>query len=194
MSLPSMPDWPVTADAAGGIGVAGMGPGPAGWQDIHQREVRLLSEEPDRGARPDRLGQQIADASAVQVAGLRRKKCPPPPFQLFKPNRASLDQKSAMFDTLGKIDVEHVNRRTTDGGAADKLRADPGEVRVPAVLARIEQPRELASDRGNPGDVRSLVEVVVVAREREVLSRSRAMMLDGNDMVELEGQDVEALR
>ena len=98
-----------------------------------------------------------------------------------------------MLDTLGEIDVEHINRRPPDGGPADKFRADPGEVLLPVVSARIEQSGELAGNRVNPSNVRTLVGIVVVAGEREVVSRSWAMVLDGNDMVDLGGQDVEAL-
>jgi hypothetical protein len=43
-------------------------------------------------------------------------------------------------------------------------------------------------------DVRPLVEVVIQAGQRQVLGDSRSVVLLGNDVVDLEGQNVERLR
>jgi hypothetical protein len=98
-----------------------------------------------------------------------------------------------VFNTFGEIHVEHINRRPTDSGEAGEFGTVPREVLLSGVPAGIEQAGELAGYRIDPGDVRSLVEVVVVAGESEVFGGSRTVVFYGNDMVDLEGQDVEPL-
>jgi hypothetical protein len=105
-----------------------------------------------------------------------------------------LNQKAAMFEAFWQIDVKHVNRRPADWCTTDQFGPVPREMLIPVVSSRMEQTCDLTGYGIDPGDVRALMDIIVVAREGEVFGGSRSMVFYGDDMVELEGQDIELLR
>jgi hypothetical protein len=74
-----------------------------------------------------------------------------------------LHQDFAQGDHLGMVHLEHVDRRPTDGLAADQRAAQEAEVIVPFVPSREIEPRGIAGQRVEPGQVRPLVGVAVNA-------------------------------
>ncbi len=62
----------------------------------------------------------------------------------------------------------------------------PTEVSIPLVPSRVEQLGDLPREGIDPGDVRSLVAVVVEAGESQVAERRRTAVLTGHDVVNRE--------
>jgi len=60
------------------------------------------------------------------------------------------------------IHRENDNGRPPDGGLANKIRSFPPKVSRPLVPSRIEQPGDFPRERIDPGDVCSLVSVIVI--------------------------------
>lgn len=92
----------------------------------------------------------------------------------------------AEFNTERVIDVEHRDGDSADGSPADKVGASPAKMPMPLMAPRVEEPRELARPWVNAGDVRALVAVVVEAGEGQITAERGAVMLDGDDVVDLE--------
>jgi len=109
---------------------------------------------------------------------------------------AQLEGKLA--ESLGfyqqRVHDKDIDRRSTDGGPASQHRADPGEMLLPNVLAGVEQSRQQPCVGVKAGDIRPLVEVVIQAGQRQVFGDGRSLVLLGNDVVDLEGQNIERLR
>jgi hypothetical protein len=105
-----------------------------------------------------------------------------------------LDQYPAHLDALWSVHVQDIDRRSSDGASACQHRADPGEMLFPNILAGVEQSRQQPCVGVEAADVWYFVEVVIQAAQCQVLSDGRSVMLLGNDVVDLEGQNVERLR
>ncbi len=104
------------------------------------------------------------------------------------------DQKPALLDSLGSVHGKDIDRRSSDGRSAGQHWADPGEMLLPNVLAGVEESRQQTRIGIEAGDIRPLVEVVIQAGQRQVFSLGQSVVLLGNDVVDLEGQNVERLR
>ena len=65
---------------------------------------------------------------------------------------------------------------------------------LPNILAGVEQSRQQPRVGVEAADIRPLVEVVIQAGQRQVFGDGRSVVLLGNDVVDLEGQNVERLR
>src|SRR5271157_974427 len=84
------------------------------------------------------------------------------------------------------IHRENHDRRPTDGGLADQLRTIPGEMTFPPVLSWVEQPCDATGLGIDSGDVRSLVRIVMQARQCQVVERRHTAVLSGDDVVDWE--------
>ena len=104
------------------------------------------------------------------------------------------DQSTAQFDALGSVHDEDIDRRSSDVGSAGKHGAYPGEMLLPDILAGVEKSRQQTCIGVEARDIRPLVEVVIQARQRQVFGDGRSVVLLGDDVVDLEGQNVERLR
>jgi hypothetical protein len=79
------------------------------------------------------------------------------------------NQRLANGDGIGVIHRENSDRRPTDGSLAYQQCAFPGEVSLPLVLSGVKQPSDAPGLRVDSGDVRSLMSVVVKARESQIV-------------------------
>src|SRR5262249_40219750 len=59
----------------------------------------------------------------------------------------------------------------------------------PLVPARVEEPGAYSGERVDAGQVRPLVQVVVVARQRPVAGTVLAVVLAGNDVIDVESEE-----
>src|SRR6185312_7016595 len=73
---------------------------------------------------------------------------------------ALLDQGRTLQKAVRKIDPQHRDRRSANGGAADEHGAVPAKVPRPLVPARMKQPGPLPRLGIDPGQVRPLVVVI----------------------------------
>ena len=64
----------------------------------------------------------------------------------------------------GVVDVENMDRGSTDGRSSDQLSSLPPKVVSPPIFSRVEQSSGSATRRVSTRDVRSFVEIAVVAR------------------------------
>ena len=88
--------------------------------------------------------------------------------------------------TASAIHRKNDDGRPPDGGLANRIRAFPPEVSRPLVPSRIEQPGDPPREGIDPGDVRSLVSVIVEAGESKVLRDCRTAVRASDDMVDRE--------
>lgn len=65
---------------------------------------------------------------------------------------------------------------------------------VPHVLARVKEARQQTGRRIKPRDIRSLVEIVVQARQRQIFRNGCSVVLLSDHTVDLERENVELLR
>jgi len=98
-----------------------------------------------------------------------------------------------MLNALRKVNGQHIDGRPADGSAANKHRTSPSEVLLPGIPARVEEPGNLARFRINSCYIWSFIRVVVVAAQGQVVACCWAVVFLGNDVVNLERQDVKAL-
>src|SRR5438876_5768078 len=70
----------------------------------------------------------------------------------------------------------------------------PTEVASPAVAARVEERGQLFCDSVAAGDIRPLIRVAMKTAQSQVARNCRAVMLPGDDVIELERGREEGLR
>ena len=98
-----------------------------------------------------------------------------------------------MLDSLGSVHGQDVNRRAADCGDPLQYGVSPHEMLFPRILSRVKEPREQSRLGVEARDIRPLVEIVIQTGLRQILGDGRAVMLLGNDVVDLERQRVERL-
>lgn len=79
------------------------------------------------------------------------------------------------------------------GVPTNQIRPVPRKVLLPVIAARIEQARERAGHGVDAGNVGPFVGIVVLAGKGEVCGGGRTVVFGGDDVVELEGQDIQSL-
>jgi hypothetical protein len=84
--------------------------------------------------------------------------------------------------------VEDVDGCSPDGRLSDQYWPVPPEMGTPPLTSRIEESRQPATLRVDPGDVRAFVEIVVRAREGEVFVCRLTPMLFGDDVIDWESE------
>jgi len=99
-----------------------------------------------------------------------------------------------VFYPFGEVDFEYVNGGSTDRRATDHHRTIPLEMYVPLILARMKQPSELPSFRVNPRDIRSLVRVILIAAQRQIIFSRWPVVFLSDNMIDLKREDIELLR
>src|SRR5207244_6004999 len=92
------------------------------------------------------------------------------------------------------IHVKDGNGDTADRGTADDADPMPPEVASPAVAARVEERGQLFCDSVAAGDIRPLIRVAMKTAQSQVARNCRAVMLPGDDVIELERGREEGLR
>ena len=108
--------------------------------------------------------------------------------------QAGTHQQPAQLDALRGIDGQDIDGCSANRRSTDQHRADPGEVVVPHVLARVEQTREQTGCRIKPRDIGSLVEIVVQARQGQIFRNGCSVVLLSDRVVDLERENVEPVR
>jgi hypothetical protein len=113
---------------------------------------------------------------------------------LYAWEKPASDQKPALLDSLGSVHSKDFDGRSSDGRAPGQHRAAPGEMLLPSVLAGVEESCQQTRLGIEAGDIGPFVDVVIQAGQRQVFRDGRAVVLLGNDMVDLERQNIEPLR
>ena len=92
------------------------------------------------------------------------------------------------------VHLEQFRRRASDRSQAGDFRVVFREVFRPTVLPGMEQPSQFTRLRIKAREVWSLVEIAVVAGEREIFRRVAAFMLSRNNVFDVESQRLLGLR
>src|SRR5712692_8044711 len=104
---------------------------------------------------------------------------------------AFLDQRLPDRHIAGVVYGEHLDRYSPDRRQADQLGASPPKVLFPAVLSRMEQSHQFSGLRIEPSDVRTFVGIAAEARQCQVIRDCRATVFARDDVIDLEGQEIE---
>jgi hypothetical protein len=104
------------------------------------------------------------------------------------------DQQSPEFDIVRVIDVENLNRHAARGGHSDEAGAAPAEVISPSISSRVEERRESTGLRIDAQQVRAFAPIASRAGQAQIAQLRLAVMLNGDDMIDLERPRVGRLR
>ena len=99
----------------------------------------------------------------------------------------SRDQNLADGYQVRSVDLEDVNRRPTDGRAADQHAALIAEVVAPFVPSRMVERRDPAGGRVAAGQIRTLISIAVNTCPCKIAGHRSPAMLAGDDVLDLEG-------
>lgn len=83
------------------------------------------------------------------------------------------------------VDLQDLDRRSTDGRAAHEQGSVPAEVSLPLVPSRMEEPSSASRLRVDPGEVRSFVMVVGKTSQGEIAKVRRASVLFRHHVIDL---------
>ena len=108
--------------------------------------------------------------------------------------KTCLHQQASVFPAMRHVDSEHVGRDSPDRRAPGQSRSVPAKVFVPIMPPRIENRCQLSRERINPGDIGPFMHVAVKAAQSQVVGSRRAVVFCGDDVIDLKGQHIEALR
>ena len=103
-------------------------------------------------------------------------------------------QEFSEDNDLRMVHPEHVNRGAANGRAAYQCASLEAKVISPFVASRVVEPCQLAGGRVASGEVWALVDIAVIAGNREVARDCEAPMLAGDDVVNLEWRLCTGLR
>lgn len=109
-----------------------------------------------------------------------------PTFQSVAGPLILIKKRLSQFDAVRLVDVEH-----GDGGAAglrvaDQHGANPLEVALPALPARVEQQHDVAAQWISATQIWALFEVAAVTAPAAVLEAVAAAVLLGDDVLDME--------
>ena len=94
-------------------------------------------------------------------------------------------EHSAYSNPNGIVDPEYVNGRTPDRGDANQDGTVPSKMVGPLLTTRMEQWNYLPSLRIDSGQVWPFVAIALRTTERQVIRLGRAVVLFGNDVINL---------
>ena len=86
-----------------------------------------------------------------------------------------------------------MNCHATGRGETDQFRTLPLKMLKPTVAARVKQWNCLPANSIEARDVRPLVMVARIARQREILFQGRPLMLLRDDMIDLKSEPIKRL-
>lgn len=99
------------------------------------------------------------------------------------------DQRFAQPDAMGKIHGQYRHGCAADRRTAHQNRTIPAEMPGPLVPPRVKEPGKFLADRVDAGQVRSLVQVVLVTGKGQVAWRIRTSVLTGDDVFDVECEE-----
>ena len=95
---------------------------------------------------------------------------------------------------MGQVDREDIDCRPADRCEPDEHGAAPLEVLLPPVASGVEQARNFPAFLVHACNVGSLVVVAGEASERQVPQLAGSVVFEGDDVIDLKRQQIEALR
>ena len=123
----------------------------------------------------------------------RKLRCPICRSYVFGPvisirrKQASDDEQLAQIDAFRVVDVEHINGRPAASGQAHEPRAFPPEMSLPALLPWIEEHNHAARHRVSAAQIAGLGQIAFMAGPRQVPGIVAAVVLLGNNVLDVKG-------
>lgn len=104
------------------------------------------------------------------------------------------DQRSPRLDVIRMVDVQYLNRHASHRRQSQETRPTPSEMIAPAIASWVEQGGERSRPEVDSREIWALGSVASRRGQREVSALRLAMMLFGDDMVDLKRPWIERLR
>jgi hypothetical protein len=93
-------------------------------------------------------------------------------------------QHGSVLNTLGSVNAQDIDCRSTHGRRSNKTRPTPSEVRRPLVIPGVKKRNQLPCIRIIASNIRSLESVARRARQTEIKKGGSAMMLPSADVID----------
>jgi hypothetical protein len=98
-----------------------------------------------------------------------------------------IQEKASEFNTVVSVELKDCYSAAADRGTSSEYRPFPPEVHLPVVAARVKQLNDSARPRVHARQIRSFVEIAVMARPCQIIGVSAATVLSGDDMFDVKG-------